>query len=437
MKFSCPIEYTNPRMRTRVWTIAGCCAALLLVRVVAVSIVLDGRATTGRQAVLLGDVRRYHRIAATPGTPYADYAVEYPPLTLAAIDALDGGTLRQTTERVIWSQVALDGVVALLLAWGWGRRAALAYLVIGLAFAWYPFLYLRLDLLSVALAVGALALIRRHRPIVGGATLALACFAKVWPVAVIPLLVVRRAWRALAAFVAVGVAGLTAWIAWAGTDGPVQVLTFRGATGWQIESTIGAVVHVFATAEARMQRGADRIGVVPDVLRVGLPLLGLAAAVGVAWLLWRIRSAGVPIVDGVAPLAAVAMILVFPTLLSPQYIAWLLPFAAIAVAGGERLIGWLTGVVALLSTLGFNLVKEVNHGVPIAMAVVVARNLALLVLAAVAVTRLVRLARVVAAPVTLELRPLREPVARPRDLVPDLLGSADGRPDDRRTGARA
>jgi hypothetical protein len=424
-------------MPTRVWIIAGCCAALLLVRIVAVSVVLDGRATTGRQAVLLGDVRRYHRIAAMRGTPYADHAVEYPPLTLAAIDVLDGGTLRQSTERVIWSQVALDGVVALLLAWGWGRRAALAYLVIGLAFAWYPFLYLRLDLLSVALAVGGLALIRRHRPVAGGATVALACFAKIWPVALIPLLIVRRAWRALAAFIAVGVAGVTAWIAWAGTDGPVQVLTFRGATGWQIESTVGAVVHVFATADARMQRGAARIGVVPDALRVGLPLLGLVATVGVGWLLWRVRGATVTVVDGIAPVAAVALLLVFPTLLSPQYVAWLLPFAAIAVAGGERLIGWLTGLVALLSTLGLNLVKEVNHGVPIAMGVVVARNLALLALVAVALFRLVRLGRVVAAPVTVELRPLREPVARPGGLVPDLLGSVDGRPDDSRTGARA
>jgi hypothetical protein len=177
--------------------------------------------------------------------------------------------------------------------------------------------------------------------------------------------------------------------------------------------------------------------VVPDVLRVSLPLLGLAGAVGVGWLFWRIRGASVAVADGVAPVAAVALLLVFPTLLSPQYVAWLLPFAAIAVAGGERVIGWLTGVVALLSTLGFNLVKEVNRGVPFAMGVVVARNAALVALVAVAVVRLVRLARVVTAPATLDLAPLREPAVRARDLVPDLVGSADGRPDERRTGARA
>jgi hypothetical protein len=424
-------------MPTRVGTIAWCCAALLVVRVVAVGFVLDGHGTTGRHTVLPGDVLRYHQIAAGRGTPYASFAVEYPPLTLGAIDALDRGTLRQSTERVMWSQVALDGLIALLLAWGWGRRAALAYLVLGLAFAWYPFLYLRLDLLSVALAVGGLALVRRRRPVAGGAMVALACFAKVWPLALVPVLVARRSWRALGACMAVVVAGAAAWVVWAGTAGPVQVLTFRGATGWQVESTIGAVVHVFATHEARMQRGAARIGVVPDALRVGLPLFGLLATIGVGWLLWRVNGAALPVVDGVAPVAAVALLLVCATLLSPQYISWLLPFAAIAAAGGERAIGWVTGLVAFLSTLGLNLVKEVNHGVPIAMAIVLARNAALLVLVAVAITRLVRLARVVTAPVRVELFPLPEPVARPRGPAPDLLGSADGRPDDRRTGARA
>ena len=424
-------------MPTRGRTIAWCCALLLLVRIIAVGVALDGHATTGRHAVLAGDVRRYRTIAAGNGTPYADFAVEYPPLTLGAIDALDRGTLRQSAERVMWSQVLLDGLIALLLAWGWGRRAALVYLLLGLAFAWYPFLYLRLDLLSVALAVGGLALIRRRLPVVGGATVALACFAKVWPLALVPMLVARRSWRALGAFVAVGVAGAAAWVGWAGIDGPVQVLTFRGATGWHVESMIGAIVHVFATSDARMQRGAARIGVVPDALRLGLPLLGLLATVGVGWLLRRIPRATVYVVDGVAPVAAVAALLVCATLLSPQYVSWLLPFAAIAAVGGERAIGWLSALVALLSTLGLNLVKEVNHGVPVAMAVVLARNTALLVLLAVAITRLVRLGRVVVAPVDVAVRPRRGSVARRHGPRPDLLGSADGRPDERRTGARA
>ena len=60
----------------------------------AVGVALEGHATAGRHTVLNGDVRRYHRIAARRGTPYVDFEVEYPPLTLGAIDALDRGTLR-------------------------------------------------------------------------------------------------------------------------------------------------------------------------------------------------------------------------------------------------------------------------------------------------------------------------------------------------------
>ena len=216
---------------------------------------------------------------------------------------------------------------------------------------------------------------------------AVACFAKLWPFVLAPGFAARRSWRALAAFIAVGVAGSAAWVGWAGIDGPVQVLTFRGAKGWQIESTIGAFVHVFAGADAHIERGAARLGVVPDWARLGLPALALLGVGAVWWLVHRRPRAPVHIVDGVAPVAAVAILLVGATLLSPQYVLWLLPFAAIAAAGGEWAIGWLTALVAGLSTLDLNLVKEVNRGVEFPMVVVLLRNCALVLLLVVAVVR--------------------------------------------------
>ena len=205
-----------------------------------------------------------------------------------------------------------------------------------------------------------------------------------------------------------------------------------------MESTIGAVVHVFAHTEARMERGAARIGVVPDPLRVALPILGLLATVGVWWLVRRVPGAAVHVVDGVAPLAAVAAMLVCATLLSPQYVSWLLPFAAIAAAGGERTIGWLTAAVAFLSTVGLDAVHDVTRGVPEAMAVVLVRNAVLVALLAVAVTPTGPPRPGAGAPGGRRDRAVRTgPGARTRAVAPDLLGSADGRPDDRRTGARA
>ena len=203
---------------------------------------------------------------------------------VAAIDVIDGGTFRSTTVRLMWSQLVVDLAIAAIVAWAWGRRAGIAYLVIGLPFLLYPFIYLRLDLLSVFLAVLGIALVRRRHQYAGGATLAIACFAKLWPVVLLPMLIVRRAWRALGAFAAVGVAGIAAWVAYGGIDGPVQVLTFRGAKGWEFESTVGALVRSAGGVTPHIERGAWRVGEVTSLVS-GLLVLAVLAGVAAAWLL--------------------------------------------------------------------------------------------------------------------------------------------------------
>ena len=185
----------------------------------------------------------------------------------------------------MWSQLVVDLAIAAVVAWAWGRRAGhrLPRARPSLSLV-YPFIYLRLDLLSVFLAVLGIALVRRRHHYAGGATLAVACFAKVWPVVLVPVLIVRRAWRALAAFVAVGVAGTAAWIAWGGIDGPVQVLTFRGAKGWEFESTVGALVRSVSGVTPHIERGAWRVGEVTSLVS-GLLVLALLAGLAAAWVL--------------------------------------------------------------------------------------------------------------------------------------------------------
>jgi hypothetical protein len=368
-------------------------ALLVGVRVVVVAVALDSSATRGKWTVLPGDVHRYHQIANHAGTPYRDFEVEYPPLTLGAIDVVDGGTVRQTTVRLMWSQLVLDLVVAALLAWGWGRRTALAYLILGLAFVWYPFLYLRLDLLSVALAVAGLALLRRRHQVLGGLLLGLACFAKVWPLALAPALAARRAWRALAAFVVSVVAGIGAWIWFGGVDGPVQVFTFRGAKGWQVESSVGAIVHLVQGGGVMIDQGAARVGVVPGWAKIALLLVLVAVVALIAVLARRVPADDLRVHDGLVPLAVVAATLVTATILSPQYVVWLLPFAAIAAARDERAVAVLMLATAALSTLGLNLVKELNVGEPLPMTVVILRNALLLALLVAAVVRIAQASR--------------------------------------------
>jgi Glycosyltransferase family 87 len=361
------------------------------VRIAVVPIALSSDATApSKYRILPGDARRFHKIANHDGQPYRDFAIEYPPVMVAAIEVIDGGTFRSTTVRLMWSQLVVDLAIAAVVAWAWGRRAGIAYLVIGLPFLLYPFIYLRLDLLSVFLAVLGIALVRRRHQYAGGATLAIACFAKLWPVVLVPMLIVRRAWRSLAAFVAVGVAGTAAWVAWGGIDGPMEVLTFRGAKGWEFESTVGALVRSVGGVTPHIERGAWRVGEVTSLVS-GLLVLAMLAGIAAAWFVAsRAKPRGTDVLDGLAPMAAITVFLVLSPLLSPQFLVWLLPFAAIAAVHGERLVTGLAFIVFGLSVALLALLPELIHGGTFALVVLMIRNAVLLALLAALTVRLVQ-----------------------------------------------
>jgi len=351
--------------------------ALCAVRVLAAGLLVESHSTRDRRSALVGDVRRYHQIAAANGTPYRQVRVEYPPLTWAAIRVLDGATVRSSAVHLIWSQVVLDGLIAVALAYGWGRRSAIAYLCLGLVFVIWPFLYLRLDLLSVALAMWGLALVRRNVPARGGVVLAAACFAKLWPLVVVPVLAVERRWKALAVALGTGAVGLAAWWWWGGTRGITDVFSYRGAKGWQIESLVGSLVRVFGSGRVHVEAGAWRIGTMSATARGALAVGVVASVTVVWWLLHRVARPSWSLSDGVAPLAAVAALLVFSPILSPQYAVWLLPFAAIAAASGDRLNAGLATAVCALSTLLIYEINQVIAGDSFALGVLFVRNMLL------------------------------------------------------------
>ena len=49
--------------------------------------------------------------------------------------------------------------------------------------------------------------------------------------------------------------------------------------------------------------------------------------------------------EGLAPIGALTATMITATIISPQYLFWLLPFAAIAAVNGERLVGEVTMVM--------------------------------------------------------------------------------------------
>jgi hypothetical protein len=178
-----------------------------------------------------------------------------------------------------------------------------------------------------------------------------AVLAKFWPLALLPVLLVRRQWRATTTMLStLAMAGL-AWVAWVGVDGPRQVVTFRGATGWNTESLIGGFYRIVDGGAIFTQMGAVRTGHVPGWAS---PLLGLVLVAGLGALWWRL-SRGKPsddgIVEGVAPVAAICLFLVCSPVLSPQYLVWLLPFGAICWVRGQRTTAWLVAASVVLTML--------------------------------------------------------------------------------------
>ena len=65
------------------------------VRFAVVPIALASDATApSRYRILPGDARRFYKIANEDGRPYRDFEVEYPPVMVAAIDAIGGESVR-------------------------------------------------------------------------------------------------------------------------------------------------------------------------------------------------------------------------------------------------------------------------------------------------------------------------------------------------------
>jgi len=293
-------------------------------------------------------VLRIEQIASSPGTPYRDFPVEYMLAENVVIQLIGGSGAEATAIRLAFIASAADLAAAAGMWWGWGRRPAALYLLLGVPLL--SFLYQRFDLVSVALATWGVALVaRRKDDMGGGVALGSAVMLKLWPLAVAPMLVVSRRWRALAAAGAVCLVVLLAWLLVGGPKGPIQVLSFRGARGWSVESIEGNLLWLTSRGTPSLEQGAMRIGEAATWAK-GLLFLGLLAYEVMVW-----HRAGGEARDpaGGACLAAVTAVLVFSPLVSEQYAAWLLPWTAVAFEGDgdERTVATIAAVAIVAAGL--------------------------------------------------------------------------------------
>jgi hypothetical protein len=295
------------------------------------------------------DVFRFLRVAHIAGRGRV-VPTEYAPGELLLIRVLfDTGAVETAAIRLALVSFAAHVTTWGAVRWGWGRTAGERYLIAVLPLL--LLMYERIDLLPVAVAAWGVALAVRGRPRGAAVLLATAVLMKLWPAVLLPGLLLRGGRRAGAWFGAVTGTGLLAWIAYGGIDAPGQVVTFRGATGWEVGSTIGALVWTVTGEPIRQEAGSGRVGLAPAWAKALLGLL-LLALLAVIWIRARVRDDDP---GGRPALASVAALLLCTPLFSTQYAMWLLPWAGVTSAR-DRDRGALAAVIVVgLATAAIDL----------------------------------------------------------------------------------
>jgi hypothetical protein len=332
------------------------------------------------------------------GLPYRDVFFEYPPLA-APVLALPGlaGT-DPDGYRLAFGLLMLAFAVCVLLlvrvlarATGGDERLAMAAVALA-PLATGALIRNHFDLVPVALTLAALALLVRGRPVGGMAVLGAAVAVKGYPLVVAPValawLVARgegrtalRGGLALAA-VAGAAAALAVAISPSGAHDGLRWQTDRPV---QVESIAGVAVRALVDAEHVESHRSDGVRhPAAEPLAAGIGAAGAAIVALLA--IFAARRPG-PRELVLASLAAVAAFAAFGKVLSPQYLVWTLPLAALALAWHARLLFGALAAATLLTFWEFPAhYFDLVDGKPAALAVVACRD-ALLVLAVVAALR--------------------------------------------------
>ncbi len=325
--------------------------------------------------------------------PYRDVFLEYPPLAAPAI-ALPG--LLGTGEELFrwafagWTFLLAAAVVVLCGALaartgGDARRALLAAALMPLLCG--ALVRTHFDLAPVALLLGALLLLAAGRPRFGMAVLGLAAMTKGFPLVAAPVALAWLARRvdrrtliqsaaallaalALPAAAAVAVSPDGAWDAVTyHLERPVQVESLP-ASGLLLldELGVGEADSVQSHRSDGLEHpAADAIALV--CLAVMLGLIAVVASRG--------RGASRQLV--LASLTTVAAFAALGKVLSPQYMLWLIPLGALALAWRLHALAAATAAAAVLTQIEFPArYFDLVGREPFPVAVIGLRNLVLL-----------------------------------------------------------
>lgn len=331
---------------------AGPAAALTLVWAVAT--------TTGPFAsVEVNDLYVYSVMAeAVRGGlfPYSEFGFEYPPLALAVIGPLGGSAWGWGIAMLVCALVAqaFAGMLA-------GPRAAWA--MVALPVVAGALVRTHFDLLAVAIVFGALVALARDRPVLGLALLGAGTMTKLFP-AIVAVVAVAWLWgrgerraavRGALAFAAVVGAIALPFVAAGGF--PRDMVEFHSARPVQIESAPATVLfalgdsHVTGTNLRPDRFKSNGLDGGADGLVLALFTLAQLAVLGLVVFLAARRPDPRALV--VAAFAAVLAFVALGKVLSPQFMCWTVPFAAVLAGWRMWTPAALTAAASLATQLWF------------------------------------------------------------------------------------
>ncbi len=283
--------------------------------------------------------------------PFRDFGFEYPPLAalpmLAMPSAFWFGAIMLVSSLVTqFCSARLAGARGELVAW----LLVAQPILIGAS------LRTHFDALAVALMLAGLALVVADRPVWGMTLLGLATMTKLFPIVLVPgvllwLLARRRDREAVWGLAAFAAAVVIVAAPFAGS-GLVDMARFHLDRPVQIESSPATVLWAIGDSYVT---GTD---LTPDRFKSNGLAGGPAGVVQVLFGLLMIGGllAAIPLARRDLVLSATASVLAFVALgkvLSPQYVIWLAPFAALCWARGERLAGALIAAGVALTQVEF------------------------------------------------------------------------------------
>lgn len=355
----------------------------------------------------LGDTRVYQhavRMIDAGFMPYRDFDIEYPPLATGSFWLIDRipGPPTFAFSMAMCAALAASAVAALVLAeqmrLSRGRTIFAVAVTILLPALLGTLLQTRYDLLlTVFLAWLTVAAVARRFGWMW-TLLALATAIKLVPVLLVPVLAVWH-WRHRGTRpTALGVAGYSAGVAATfipfvvmAPSGIWQLFAYHLERPLQMESLGSSIIHALGLDFQQVQSyGSDNIDGHSPQIAATLSTMALVVAIGLIAVLFVRASRGTPRAEHlvIAVAATLLACVVFGKVVSPQYLAWLVPMVLVVpgVPGMFTAVG--VAVSLPITQLVFPLLYRdlVERAAPLPVTLLLIRNL--LLVAALVVTTL-------------------------------------------------